>query len=172
MTLLAGVWVDGSPHLMVTVTKRQSTPFCSTCDSLTCGHYKVYSSRKKDKNLPVSNLISSMANNPITDDKNAENLGDIDDDVEEAIDPAVGEEETQFRHYLDLPPPTQYNKMYGYNCQKYFFHLNGQKNSKKLGSKESIMCMMTFQYLLCPYGRLKKHVLTDFSLTPMMTVWF
>ena len=47
VTLLAGVWVDGSPHLMVTVTKRQSTPFCSTCDSLTCGHYKVYSSRTK-----------------------------------------------------------------------------------------------------------------------------
>ena len=90
VTLLAGVWVDGSPHLMVTVTKRQSTPFCSTCDSLTCGHYKVYSSRKKDKNLPVSNFISSMTNNPITDDENAENLGDIDNDVEEANDPAGG----------------------------------------------------------------------------------
>ena len=55
-----------------------------------------------------------MTNNPITDDENSENLRNIDNDVEEANDPAVGEEETQ----------------------------------------------------------LKKHVLTDFSLTPMMTVWF
>ena len=33
-TLLTGIWVDDSPHLIVTVTKRQSSPFCSTCDSM------------------------------------------------------------------------------------------------------------------------------------------
>ena len=50
-TLLAGVWVDGSPHLIVTVTKRQSVPFCSTCDSLTCTHQKAFESRQSRSSL-------------------------------------------------------------------------------------------------------------------------
>ena len=134
-TLLAGVWVDGGPHLVVTVTKRQSTPFCSTCDSLTCGHYKAYISRNKDKNLPVSNFNSSMANNPLNDAENADNPGEIDDvevhTVEEVIDPAVGEEETEFRHYLDLPPPPEYNKMYGYNRSKVLFPFERSKEQQE-----------------------------------------
>jgi hypothetical protein len=62
-TLLVGVWVDNSPHLMLTMTKRQSTPFCSTCDALTCPHYKFYLSRQKDENILVSNFNSSMGVN-------------------------------------------------------------------------------------------------------------
>ena len=166
VTLLAGVWVDGSPHLMVTVTKRQSTPFCSTCDSLTCGHYKVYSSRKKDKNLAISNFISSMTNNPITDDENAENLRDIDNDVEEANDPAVGEEETQFRHYLDLPPPTQYNKMYGYNRTKVLFPFERSKEQQETWIKRVNHVYDDFPISFVPIWSIEKTCSHGFQFDP------
>ena len=113
-TLLTGVLVDDSVHLMVTVTKRQSSPFCSTCDSYSCPHYKAFISRQKDDNIPVSNFISSMGNSEDTNLANTSgdaNILEENSPEETIVDPEVGEEDIHPRHYLDLPPRGLYNKM-------------------------------------------------------------
>ena len=139
-TLLVGVWVDNSPHLMLTVTKRQSTPFCSTCDSLTCPHYKFYRSRQKDENnILVSNFNSSIGVNENGNNSiNIEVAIDADENApDDIIDPEVGEEETPARHYLDLPPPAQYRKMYGHNRKKILYPFERCKEQQQTWLKRT-----------------------------------
>ena len=127
-TFLAGVLVDNSPHLMVAATKRQTAPFCSTCDSQTCLHYRAFKARQRDQNNPVSNFVSSMGNE---ENVNNEDNGDEDEDEigQEDVVLNSGGEETQNdddngmideeeednnrRHYLDLPPKAEYHKKPG-----------------------------------------------------------
>ena len=116
-TFLVGVWVDNAPHLIVTVTKRQYVPFCSTCDSTTCPHHKAFESRQKEINQPLINFMCRMdlASVEIEQNTGDDELALNNDDDEDVIDPTVGEEATEIRHYLDLPPLPLYHKMYGYN---------------------------------------------------------
>ena len=122
-TLLAGVWVDGCPHLIVTVTKRQSVPFCSTCDSLTCTHQKAFDARqKKDNPTDFNSRMQNAQENPDNLDGEHREASEERDDLDDVdIDPDVGEEEVQNRHYLDLPPLPLYHKMYGYNMSKILY---------------------------------------------------
>ena len=133
-TLLSGVWVDNSQHLIVTVTKRQSVPICSTCDSVTCPHYKAFESRQKVKNRPVPNFVSRMDPPPSLNGSLLNDIeppvsmtidGDLIDPVDEdIIDPVIGEEDLESRHYLDLPALPVYHKMYGYNFSKILYPIS------------------------------------------------
>ena len=125
-TFLAGVRVDKVPHLIITATARQCNPFCSTCDSSSCIHFKAFESRK-DKTHPRINFMCRMDCIPVENERNIAGEDDAsieqnseapsssDNVNEEVIDPTVGEEETDVRHYLHLPPLPLYHKMYGYN---------------------------------------------------------
>ena len=128
-TFLAAVWVDNSPHLMVTATKRQTAAFCSTCDSQSCLHYRTFKATQRDETNPVCYFVSSMriAENNADNSNEVENVTDheVDEEIsdmdETNVDDDIFVEDMEVdadRHYLDPPPRAEYNKKYGYNHSK------------------------------------------------------
>ena len=151
-TFLAGVLVDNSPHLIVTATNRQTAPFCSTCDSQTCPHYRAFRARQRDQNNPGSNFVSSMDNEEIVnngDNSDQEENADGEEDEDLHIggeenhtddhNDITGEEEEDDngRHYLDLPPKAEYQKKYGYNFSKILYPFDRSSDQQETWVKRS-----------------------------------
>ena len=121
-SFLRGVLVDGHPHLIITVTKRQSTPFCSSCQSTSCTHFKAYAARLKNQEIRASAFGEEVSPPEASSSQQ----------VPESVDP---EEEETNRHYQEMPPIASYHKMYGYNHSKILYPFERSRTQQQIWAK-------------------------------------
>ena len=147
-TLLAGVLVDNVQHLIVTVTRRQQIPICSTCNTNSCLHYKAYESRVSCQDRPVIEFRALMGEPSIQPadpsyEIGASNLagdhpsemGSHNYDNESEDSGSEGENVNGPRHYLEKPPVDVYHKLYGFNHSKILYPFSRSRDQQQTWMK-------------------------------------